>query len=579
MSDGTGTDASLAHTLEEIIANARRLVEIDAAAFLVVDWRTEEIRPAALWFASEELRRALLPLLQRRYDRERPGITESALESGKPLLFRRVESWEGAAALRARLERDFPPEQADVTWHWYRRASAISCPVATSEGRSLGVLAVSATPPLPELGADALRSVEVFADLAAVAIDRAQLLEAEARRSRQELVLNDAGRAIAESLDTRVVHRRIVERAAAVTGATKVLLAEYYPAVEQLEVVASSGFSEEVASRRYSLREGMIGLVAATRAPYRSRPEDRDRFLSSVVDRERIGSFMHVPIELGPRLFGVLTVAHGDETAFDEASFEQLLKFARLAAAAVANAADYQHELRVARALAQGFIPTEPGRLPGVELGVRYEPAERQPTGGDLYGAWPLTDGSVAVLIGDAIGKGLEVAGLAAMVRFFADARSLGAEDPAQVLRETNALIRTRVGAETFVTVFFAILRGPVLRYCNAGHAPPLVVPAEGDPRELEATGIPLGIENDPQLESREEALGSGDLLFAFTDGLPEARRRGEQFGERELGRAIAELRGLGHPQGLVDAVYQRALDWAGPLTDDAALLALRLAR
>lgn len=577
MSDGFSTDASLAHTLEEIIANARRLVEIDAAAFLVVDWRTEDIRPAAMWFANDDLRDALLPLLRRRYDRDHPGITETALERGRPLLLTRAESWEGAAALRERLQRDFAPEQAKLTWRWYQRASAISCPVTTSDGRSLGVLAVSATPPLPELGEDALRSVEAFADLAAVAIDRAQLLEAEEWRSRQELKLNEAGRAIAESLHTAVVHQRIVEWAAILTGATKVLLAEYHPAVEQLEVVASRGFSAEVAAHRYGLGEGMLGRVAATRTPYRSRPEDAGAFLSWVVGRENIGAFMHVPIELGPRLFGVLTVTHEDEGAFGEVELEQLLKFAQRAAAAIANAADYQHELRVARALAQGFTPTEPGQLPGVELGVRYEPADRQRTGGDLYGAWPLAGDAVAVLIGDASGKGLEVAGLAAMVRFFVDARSLGSHDPAQVLRETNALIRTRVGAETFVTVFLAILRGQVLHYCNAGHGPPLVIPAAGRPRALERTGIPLGIVDDPELDTREEKLEPGDLLLAFTDGLAEARRMGEQFGERELARTIADLRGLGNPQAFADAVYQRALGWAGPLQDDAALIALRL--
>jgi class 3 adenylate cyclase len=46
--------------------------------------------------------------------------------------------------------------------------------VRTSEGRTLGVLALSATPPLPPLDAESLRQVEVFADLAAIAIDNAR---------------------------------------------------------------------------------------------------------------------------------------------------------------------------------------------------------------------------------------------------------------------------------------------------------------------------------------------------------------------------------------------------------------------
>lgn len=570
------TPASLEHTLDEIIASVRRLMLIDAAAFLVVDWRTEQISPAAAWFAHEDLRDALMPLLHRRYDRARPGLTEGAIEQGRPLLLAHVEEWARTVQLRERLERDFPPEQARRTWDWYQHASAISCPVLTSDGRTLGVLALSATPPLPPLDEESLRQVEIFADLAAVAIDRAQLLAAEERRSRQELVLSEAGRAVAESLDPAIVERRIIEQAALVSGASKVCLVELLAPLRQLEIVASVGFSEAVTQARFALGEGMIGRVAETRVPYRSRPEDRERFLAWVIEAEDIRSFIHVPIELGPRLFGVLAVADEAEDAFGEAEFEQLLKFARLAAAAMANAADYQHELRVARALARGFIPLEPGRLPGVELGIRYEPAERQATGGDVYGVWAPPAGPVAVLIGDASGKGLEVAGLASMVRFFVDARSLDSSCPAEVLRQVNTLLRTRLAGDSFVTAFLAFASGGELTFCNAGHEPPLLIRAGAPPRELRRTGLPLGMEDDAELDFRVEPFEPGDLLFAFTDGLSEARRDGEQFVEAELARCVEELGTARHPQAFVDAIYERAVEWAGALSDDVALVAVR---
>lgn len=566
---------ALERTLDEIILGVRRLMAIDAAAFLVIDWEREQITPAASWFATDEVRAAVWPLLSRRYDRERPGITEGAIEQNRPLLLPRVGTWSGAALLRERLGSDLDREQAERTWSWYERASVISAPVRTSEGRTLGVLAIGASPTLPALDEESLRLVEVFADLAALAIDRAQLLEAEERRSRQELVLNEAGRTIAESLDPGVVYRRIVEQTAVITGASKVLLARYLAPLEQLEVAAAVGFAHQHVGTRYGLGDGMLGRVARTREPYRSRPEDRGRFLRRVVDAEGIRSFMHVPIELGPRLFGVLNASSEREDAFGEAELEQLLKLARLAAAAIANAADYQHELHLARALARGFVPAEPGVLPGVELGVRYEPAERAPTGGDLYGAWEAPGGAVAILIGDASGRGLEVAGLAAMVRFFVDARSLDSTCPAEVLRQTNALLRDRLPVDSFVTAFFGFVEGDELRYCNAGHAAPLVVAAAGAPRPLAGTGLPLGIEDDPQLEAAAHALAPGDLLFAFTDGLAEARRHGEQFGEAELLAAAVGARGA-EPQAFVDAVYEHASGWAGSLDDDVALLALR---
>ncbi|MGH2805016.1 MAG: hypothetical protein ACRDL4_18550, partial [Thermoleophilaceae bacterium] len=60
-----GTDraeTSLEATLDEIITNVRRLLPIDAASFLVVDWDIETIRPAASWFSTGEIEAALGPI-------------------------------------------------------------------------------------------------------------------------------------------------------------------------------------------------------------------------------------------------------------------------------------------------------------------------------------------------------------------------------------------------------------------------------------------------------------------------------------------------------------------------------------
>ena len=59
---------------------------------------------------------------------------------------------------------------------------------------------------------------------------------------------------------------------------------------------------------------------------------------------------------------------------------------------------------------------------------------ERNRVGGsDIFGVWTLPSGALAVLIGDVSGKGLEVAALSAMVRFFVEARTWDSERPAEV--------------------------------------------------------------------------------------------------------------------------------------------------
>jgi serine phosphatase RsbU (regulator of sigma subunit) len=319
----------------------------------------------------------------------------------------------------------------------------------------------------------------------------------------------------------------------------------------------------------------MIGRVAASGEPYLSNAADQDRFLLQFVERERVGSFVHVPIVLGPRLFGVLNVSAEEVGSFDAATLDLLVAFARAAAGAIANALDFQRERRVAHALTRGFVPGPAPALPGLQLGLVYEPAGHEVGGGDVFGAWTLPSGAAAVLIGDVSGKGLEVAALSAMVRFFVEARTWDSERPAEVLTQTAALLLHRLPSASFVSAFMAVIDGDRLRYANAGHGSTVVLSADGTRRSLPATGLPLGVE-DGGWREEELAFGVGDVLFCATDGLAEARREGQFFGEARLPALLDEhARRLG-PEALVTLVRREVEAWSPELDDDVVILAVR---
>ena len=105
----------------------------------------------------------------------------------------------------------------------------------------------------------------------------------------------------------------------------------------------------------------------------------------------------------------------------------------------MANAMDFDRERRIARALTRGFVPDALPDLPDWELGLLYEPAAHQPAGGDLYGAWDVPGGEVALLVGDVAGKGVETAALSAMARFFIEARSWDCPGPRRDARARPA--------------------------------------------------------------------------------------------------------------------------------------------
>ncbi len=556
----------------------RDLIPVGAVTFVTVDEQRGTVEGSAGWFADEDLRDVLgaprsLPL-----DRRRRGLVETALERERPLLLPRVDAWQAAPDLLAGAVEALGRARAERVWSTYRGASVIACPLRTEIGHALGVLVVASLDPARPLDTNDVRTVEVVADLAAMALERASLLEAEGRLARDELRLTRAGEALSASLDLDEVYREVVGHAAEVTGATKALLTRLNARRGELRTAASVDFSDGVARGRLTLDSGGFGHVARTRQPVLHPSGDGGALDSDFMRAEGIGSLMHAPIELGPRLYGVLSVAHEEADRFTPVDLELLARLARSSAAAIANAIDFQRERRITRALTLGFVPESLPEVAGYDTGLLYAPALGEPTGGDLYGAWPLPDGEVAVLVGDVAGKGVETAALSSMARFFIEARSWDAGSPAAVLEQSNAMLLGRLPSDTFVTAFLGVLSPDSLRWSSAGHLPPLHVSGAGV-RALEGTGLPLGIDPRPGYPEHDLTLCAGDLVFAYSDGLVEARRDSETYGLSRLARLVRGLAGALSPADLVRSVHDEVSGWADGLSDDAVAVALRRRR
>jgi sigma-B regulation protein RsbU (phosphoserine phosphatase) len=136
-------------------------------------------------------------------------------------------------------------------------------------------------------------------------------------------------------------------------------------------------------------------------------------------------------------------------------------------------------------------------------------------------------------------------------------------------------MLHGRIPSDTFVTAFFALLSPGRLQYCNAGHLPPLLV--RGDSATpLPGHGLPLGIDAEIDCTESSVELRQGDLVFAYTDGLMEARREGETYGAERITAFVRKMAPLLSPQELVGRVHREVAGWAGGLSDDAVALALR---
>jgi serine phosphatase RsbU (regulator of sigma subunit) len=539
-------------TLARLVGHVRAVLPVSAVAFVTADQRDPADTDSSAWFAEDDLRDAMEPSMAR------------LAEVGRTLLLPRVEAWQAAPELMHAIGVELGADRAAEVWEGFRAASVIVCPVHGEFGSRLGSLVVASQGGRP-LGTDQLPTVEALADLAAMALERTDLLEAEGRRARDELRLKRAAEAVSGSLEPEEVHVRVAEHAAAVTGATCTLLTRLNARTGAARTAAQVGCSEELAEQLSSLDNRAYAHVTRVRMPH----------VSNGIEAAPLGSVMHAPIELGSRLYGILTAGHDEPGRFDEEALDLLVKLARSSAAAIANAIDFQRERRIARALTLGFVPESLPELPGYETGLLYAPAANEATGGDVYGAWPVGGDKIAVLVGDVAGKGVETAALSAMVRFFIEARSWDSACPAQVLQQANAMLLGRLPRDTFVTAFLGILSNDSLQYCNAGHLPPLLVRG-GSAHQLDSHGLPLGILDQHTYSSSELRLEQDDLVFAHTDGLIEARRSGEMYGADRLARLVVSATRTQSPTELVRTVHEEVSAWADGISDDAVALALR---
>jgi serine phosphatase RsbU (regulator of sigma subunit) len=232
---------------------------------------------------------------------------------------------------------------------------------------------------------------------------------------------------------------------------------------------------------------------------------------------------------------------------------------------------------RTVEVLRESLLPTALPAIPGCELAVRFRPARAaELVGGDFYDAFAVSDGRWAIIVGDVCGKGAEAAAVTAMARWTLRSLASWSVGPDEALRFLN---RAMLGEDLhgrFITVAYLLLTvengtAQVSLAC-AGHPPPILVPATADARTLPARGTLLGIWPDIRLQTTELALGHGDTILLYTDGVSDPgpgpeRRPTEALRERERGADAGQL---------ADALERYATQPAEAERDDIAIVAVR---
>lgn len=220
-------------------------------------------------------------------------------------------------------------------------------------------------------------------------------------------------------------------------------------------------------------------------------------------------------------------------------------------------------ELEKGRQMQLNFLPTELLQVPNWEISAFFKPARQ--VAGDFYDTFQVMENHIGLVIADVCDKGVGAALFMALfrslIRIFAaqtamrnlykhvsidpsgmDVNSIDSTytskiTPTDVLDAvslTNNYVAEYHGdLGMFATLFFGVLdpETGLLHYINGGHEPLFIIDSEGKiQQKLTSTGPAVGMMPNMKFKVEQAHLKAGDILFGYTDGVPEARAIGGEF-------------------------------------------------
>jgi sigma-B regulation protein RsbU (phosphoserine phosphatase) len=187
-----------------------------------------------------------------------------------------------------------------------------------------------------------------------------------------------------------------------------------------------------------------------------------------------------------------------------------------------------------------------PDSFPVLRTGLAAEVhAVMQPArevGGDFYDCFAVDETTLCIAVGDVSGKGMPAA------LYMARARSLlrgvalllagslrRAPTPDEIAAVMNEELCKNNPLCNFITLFMGLYEtgAGTLRYLNAGHVRPYLLPLHGPPVELHCLpDVPLGFERDAAFRSSILLLAAGEALVVVSDGVHDmVSAQGGSFG------------------------------------------------
>ncbi|MFQ3663168.1 MAG: SpoIIE family protein phosphatase [Chloroflexaceae bacterium] len=242
--------------------------------------------------------------------------------------------------------------------------------------------------------------------------------------------------------------------------------------------------------------------------------------------------------------------------------------------------------LALARDIQQGLLPDVPPWGTDM-LWVYGRSLPASEVGGDFYTYLNLSDGRIAIAIGDISGKGVAAALLMALTSSTLESQARLLSSPSEMLQAMHLALRQRLQANQMnAAVLIAVfdLEDRSVSLANAGMIAPLLLQCRGDGqgqcRFLDVGGLPLGTRINGLYHNVSVPLEPGDTLLFLSDGIVEAHNgEGELFGFERLEQLVRTFTPAMDVHEMVQRITRAVLIFTGGAEphDDITIIAVQL--
>ena len=290
-----------------------------------------------------------------------------------------------------------------------------------------------------------------------------------------------------------------------------------------------------------------------------------------------------------------IQVRGGDQMSMLEQRFNSMTESLGTLIAEQKEKQRLESELAIGYEVQDSLFPHTFAGLSSLEVYGVCRPARS--VSGDYYDFIPLGTDGLMLAVGDISGKGISAALLMATVHAFIRAYSLEPERalapavsgvgalptgdprmyyrgdgttqsqlaPGMLMTTLNYQLFRSTPAEKYATMFLGCYdaKARELKYCTAGHLPPIILRGNGEVAHLETSGTVVGLFDGAAYAESTIAMHPGDIFVGFTDGVTEPENESGEFGEDRLIELIREHRQ--EPLSRIgDAITSSVAEWIG---------------